>query len=360
MRKYGSRWIALSMAGCLTAGMLFAGCGSDGSSSASSAGTESVTETPEPTPTETPTPTPTETPTPEPTPEPNKTIGEASADRAEGMVTLENGMGIEIFRFTMKETAGDENTADAFPENMLDEDDVFAVDEKRDVYFGAKPEADTENADAENADTEDAAAEQDTADPAGEEDKSQESAGEDESDKTYDILITLADETEYTLHAVPLSDMKEGKLLLDGEIAYVEYEAVSTGEKVSTLDAEKQLIEDAAAETQRKAEEEASQRAADQAAEQQHAAEEAAAQQAAAQQAAAQAAAEEAAKQAAEEEAAKQAAAEEAARKAAERAAAEQKAAEEAARKAAEQAAAQEAANQQSDAGCVGDDALVY
>ena len=120
----------------------------------------------------------------------------------------------------------------------------------------------------------------------------------------YHIQITMADGTNYVLNNFPFGDIEEGEICLEDGVAFVKYKSVSSGEDVSTKEAELTI----------KANNEAAAAAAAQAAAEAQAQAEAEAAAQAEAEARAQAEAEEAARREAEAAAAAQAAAEEAAR----------------------------------------------
>lgn len=126
-----------------------------------------------------------------------------------------------------------------------------------------------------------------------------------------DMQVQTTGGTVYELHMLDLADIKDATLRVDGNMAYLEYTSVATGEQVSSLANEQDLKQalDAKKEAEKKAAEEAAK-----AEEEKKAAEKAKAEEEkkAAEEAAAKAAEEEAARQAAEEEAARQAAEQEA------------------------------------------------
>lgn len=62
------------------------------------------------------------------------------------------------------------------------------------------------------------------------------------------MRITTSDGMTYELHQLNLADIKDASICLEGDIAYLEYTSVNTGEVVSTLDAEKAYREQKAAE----------------------------------------------------------------------------------------------------------------
>ncbi|MGN0478417.1 MAG: hypothetical protein ACI4GO_03200 [Hominenteromicrobium sp.] len=175
----------------------FAGCASGGESSASEVPVSSeATATPEPT----------ATPSPEPE-EKLAVIGTESDKETVFAVVLENGTKQDITGIAVKDSSLEE-----FPENMLEDEDVFAAGEKRTLYYDSE-----------------------SAVKAAEEEQ-------DGSDKLlepqYDIRITLEDGTVLVLHAFPFGDLEEGKILVEEDIAYLEYTSAESGQKVSTKEAE--------------------------------------------------------------------------------------------------------------------------
>ncbi len=261
--------ITALLIGALGAGCLFTGC----------AGNEETNSEKEATVTEEATPTPTETPTPTPTEAPLKAIGTESEAQTVYKVKLTNSTGADISAVAVKEMS-----QEAFPANMMAEGDAFVGGEQRMLYFDS--------------------ASVPTQAPAQE--------GEKLLTPGYHIQITMADGTNYVLNNFPFGDIEEGEICLEDGVAFVKYKSVSSGEDVSTKEAELTI----------KANNEAAAAAAAQAAAEAQAQAEA--------EAAAQAEAE--ARAQAEAEARAQAEAEEAARREAEAAAAAQAAAEEAAR----------------------------
>lgn len=253
--------ITALLIGALGAGCLFTGC----------AGNEETNSEKEATVTEEATPTPTETPTPTPTEAPLKAIGTESEAQTVYKVKLTNSTGADISAVAVKEMS-----QEAFPANMMAEGDAFVGGEQRMLYFDS--------------------ASVPTQAPAQE--------GEKLLTPGYHIRITMADGTNYVLNNFPFGDIEEGEICLEDGVAFVKYKSVSSGEDVSTKEAELTI----------KANNEAAAAAAAQAAAEAQAQAEAEAAAQAEAEARAQAEAEEAARREAEAAAAAQAAAEEAAR----------------------------------------------
>ena len=128
-------------------------------------------------------------------------------------VQIKNGTGADIKAIAVKKTADTE-----FPENILKEDEVIAADEEVILYYVAEAVEETEAADDAKA-----------------------------LNDTYDVSITLADDTTYVLTAFPFDDMEACEIKVEDEVAFVEYVSVSTEEEISTKEAELAIKE--AAET---------------------------------------------------------------------------------------------------------------
>ena len=170
---------------------------------------------------------------------------------------------------------------DAYPENMLEEGDVFADQESRNLYYKAP----------EKNENEDVTEESETTENDGTDDEKVLEQG-------YDVQLTFEDDSTAELHAFPFGDIEKGDLCYADDVAYLTYTSIESKEQIDTKEAElavKQAAEQKAAEEaaaqaaaeQKAAEEAAAQAAAEQAAAEQKAAEEAAARKKEAEQAAA-------------------------------------------------------------------------
>ena len=177
-----------------------------------------------------------------------KTIGKE--DKEAFKVEIKNATGKTIKGIAIKQT--DE---ESYPENMLEDGDVFTDQESRNLYYKA-PE-DTTKETEEN--TEDMAAES-------------EKAPEKELEQGYDIQLTFEDDSTAELHAFPFEDIEKGEICYEDDVAYLTYTSVASKEELNTKEAELAVKE---------AEQKAAEEAAAQAAAEQKAAEEAAAQAAA-------------------------------------------------------------------------------
>ena len=191
-----------------------------------------------------------------------KTIGKE--DKEAFKVEIKNATGKTIKGIAIKQT--DE---ESYPENMLEDGDVFTDQESRNLYYKA-PEDTTKET------------EENTEDMAAESEKAQEK----ELEQGYDIQLTFEDDSTAELHAFPFEDIEKGEICYEDDVAYLTYTSVASKEELNTKEAELAV---------KVAEQKAAEEAAAQAAAEQKAAEEAAAQAAAKQKAAEQKAAEEAA-----------------------------------------------------------------
>ena len=191
-----------------------------------------------------------------------KTIGKE--DKEAFKVEIKNATGKTIKGIAIKQT--DE---ESYPENMLEDGDVFTDQESRNLYYKA-PEDTTKET------------EENTEDMAAESEKAQEK----ELEQGYDIQLTFEDDSTAELHAFPFEDIEKGEICYEDDVAYLTYTSVASKEELNTKEAELAV---------KVAEQKAAEEAAAQAAAEQNAAEEAAAPAAAEQKAAEQKAAEEAA-----------------------------------------------------------------
>ena len=202
-----------------------------------------------------------------------KAIGQE--DKEAFKVEVKNATGKNIKGVAIKLT--DE---DAYPENMLEEGDVFADQESRNLYYKA----------LEKNENEDVTEEFETTENDGTDDEKVLEQG-------YDVQLTFEDDSTAELHAFPFGDIEKGDLCYADDVAYLTYTSIESKEQIDTKEAElavKQAAEQKAAEEaaqaaaeQKAAEEAAAQAAAEQAAAEQKAAEEATARKKEAEQAAA-------------------------------------------------------------------------
>ena len=198
-----------------------------------------------------------------------KAIGQE--DKEAFKVEVKNATGKNIKGVAIKLT--DE---DAYPENMLEEGDVFADQESRNLYYKALEKNENEDVTEESETTEN--------DGTGDEKV---------LEQGYDVQLTVEDDSTAELHAFPFGDIEKGDLCYADDVAYLTYTSIESKEQIDTKEAElavKQAAEQKAAEeaaAQAAAEQKAAEEAAAQAAAEQKAAEEAAARKKEAEQAAA-------------------------------------------------------------------------
>lgn len=189
-----------------------------------------------------------------------KAIGQE--DKEAFKVEVKNATGKNIKGVAIKLT--DE---DAYPENMLEEGDVFADQESRNLYYKA----------LEKNENEDVTEESETTENDGTDDEKVLEQG-------YDVQLTFEDDSTAELHAFPFGDIEKGDLCYADDVAYLTYTSIESKEQIDTKEAE--LAVKQAAE-QKAAEEAAAQAAAEQKAAEEEAAAQAAAEQKAAEEAAA-------------------------------------------------------------------------
>ena len=198
-----------------------------------------------------------------------KAIGQE--DKEAFKVEVKNATGKNIKDVAIKLTH-----EDAYPENMLEEGDVFADQESRNLYYKALEKNENEDVTEESETTEN--------DGTGDEKV---------LEQGYDVQLTFEDDSTAELHAFPFGDIEKGDLCYADDVAYLTYTSIESKEQIDTKEAElavKQAAEQKAAEeaaAQAAAEQKAAEEAAAQAAAEQKAAEEAAARKKEAEQAAA-------------------------------------------------------------------------
>lgn len=158
-----------------------------------------------------------------------KNIGNEADGENIYKVVLENKTGKDIVGFSIKDSSMTE-----FPANMLEENDVFENDEKRNLFYDATSAIEA----VENQATE-----------------------EDSSEKALtpqmDIQLTFGDQTSLVLNAFPFGDVEEAQICLEDEVAFIQYDSLASEEMVSTKEAELKIkaeAEAAAAQAQAEAE----------------------------------------------------------------------------------------------------------
>ncbi|MCR4794038.1 MAG: hypothetical protein K5898_02500 [Ruminococcus sp.] len=168
------------------------GCGSVAQSANVSQTTTSVTTTAEPT---------TEATTEA---EELKLIGKKASGSDVFTLDLENKTGKDIVSITIKA-----ETEEKYPENMLEEKDTFAKDEKRKLYYVPKKVSDVVY---------------------GKSDKI--------ANLQYSVKLVFADKTEAILHQFPFDDLDLAEIHLEDGVAFIKYTSKLTKEKVDTKGAE--------------------------------------------------------------------------------------------------------------------------
>ncbi len=193
----------ISLTACLlTVGVLLAGCTADTADSETEQTETTVAEATAVTETEAETET-TEAPT-EATTEAEETYATIGVVSEEGYaIPLTNSMGkdiVEIMLYSLYDT----ETGD----NYLEEEDVFAADETRIFYYV----------------------------PTDEE-------AEYLSNDEMVLSLTLADDTVYELHILPLDEIESAEILVEDTMAYLTYTSTETAEDISTFTAEQAYLE---------------------------------------------------------------------------------------------------------------------
>ena len=151
-----------------------------------------------------------------------KTIGEKPEKETEGIldVKLKNLTGKVITGFTIKNEKDEK-----YPDNFLKEDDKFAADEERELWFDLNKKDETSDAEK----TEDAKTEENA-----------ENTEEKEIPK-YNIQLTFEDGTTSEIHTFPFGDTEEAELHLEGSVAYLVFDSASQKKSINTLENEKAL-----------------------------------------------------------------------------------------------------------------------
>ena len=155
-----------------------------------------------------------------------KNIGTEADGKNVYKVVLENKTGKDIVGFSIKDSSMTE-----FPVNMLEENDIFENDEKRNLFYDATSAVEA----AENQET-------------------VEDGNAKVLNPQMDIQLTFEDQTSLILTAFPFGDVEEAQICLEDEVAFVQYESLASEELVSTKEAELRIKEEAAAQAQAEAE----------------------------------------------------------------------------------------------------------
>ena len=141
-----------------------------------------------------------------------KIIGEKLSGENVYKVSLTNDTGNDIVGFSIKT-----DTMDNFGENMLKEDEVFADEETRTLYYDASEAIEANE-------------------------KAQEGP-EMQVSPEYTTKLDFEDKS-YELHAFPFEDVKEVTIRLEDDICFIEYESVDQEAAVSTKEAEQRIKEE--------------------------------------------------------------------------------------------------------------------
>ena len=142
-------------------------------------------------------------------------IGEKTTGDNVYKVTLINNTQRIITGVTVKDL-----TESEYPANMLKDGDVFQPNEKRDLYFDATEsvkKTEELNSDSSYSD-------------------------EEKVEPDYTLKVTFDAGKSYELHSFPFGDISEGQLCYDEQedVCYLTYTSLKSGERVSTLEQEKQ------------------------------------------------------------------------------------------------------------------------
>ena len=134
-----------------------------------------------------------------------KLIGKKATGSDVFVANLENKTDKEIVSFTVKA-----ETEEKYPENMLEEKDTFAKNEKRTLYYVPKKVSDVSYGDSDKVAT-----------------------------LQYSVKIEFADKSEAVLHNFPFDDIdKIAEIHLEDGITFIKYTSKTTKEKVDTKSAE--------------------------------------------------------------------------------------------------------------------------
>lgn len=134
-------------------------------------------------------------------------------------VKLTNKTGMDILGVSVKEMEEEE-----YPDNFLEEEDVFQAEEERILYYDPDADQDEEEAaDGENA----------------------EEPAENEKLLTpgYDIELTFEEDKKLVLHAFPFEDLEEAEIYLEDEVAFIKYTSKESEEELSTKEAELAILD---------------------------------------------------------------------------------------------------------------------
>ncbi|OUN36037.1 hypothetical protein [Lachnoclostridium sp. An76] len=139
-----------------------------------------------------------------------KNIGTEAEGENIYKVVLENKTGKNIVGFSIKDSSMAE-----FPVNMLETEDVFADQQKRNLYYDSTSAKEMGGDQAVEAE-EDAKVLQ----------------------PQIDIQLTFDDQSVLVLSAFPFGDVEEAQIYLEDEVAFIQYESLANNEMISTKEAE--------------------------------------------------------------------------------------------------------------------------
>ena len=140
-----------------------------------------------------------------------KIIGDKATGDSVYIITLDNKTGKDIKSFTIKA-----DTEKEYPASMIEPKDIFAKNERRRLYY-----VPVKTSDVTYGDTDEIATQE------------------------YTVKITFSDDKEAELHQFPFGDIELGEILMDKDVAYIEYISKLSDKKVSTKEAEKMIAETA-------------------------------------------------------------------------------------------------------------------
>lgn len=140
-----------------------------------------------------------------------KLIGDKATGDSVYIIVIDNKTGKDIKGFTVKA-----DTEEEYPANMIDEADPYAKNERRTLYY-----VPVKTSDVTYGDTDEIATQE------------------------YTVKITFSDDKEAELHQFPFGDLDHAEILMDKDVAYIEYTSKLTDKKTSTKEAEKMIAETA-------------------------------------------------------------------------------------------------------------------
>lgn len=154
-----------------------------------------------------------------------KLIGDRASGESVFVFKLDNKTGKDIKSFSIKA-----DTETDYPANMISESDPYTNTQRRMLYY-----VPVRTSDVSYGDTDEVAL------------------------QGYTIRMEFTDGKAAELHQIPFTDIDQAEILMDGEVAYLDYISKATNKKVSTKEAEKMIAETAAQQTATEAPSEISQ-----------------------------------------------------------------------------------------------------